>query len=303
MSVISTSGLTLGYFTLPLASAEGWPGSYFTRNCELSVLILPSATTRAPSARSMAERKVGIRRRNGSASARCAVESALAMFSERTRMRPDWARRPEAATAIVFRKSIVPHLSSLACQLALAECALDQRKPARVERGRRLVVHGVRRHLEHLVLEANCVAGRPRFEIELAIEAEPRRSAAGRIGDMARIRTRERQRACRHPGLVEIRWDEIAWRELWGVGVGHVLRQQALALLMPMHLGAQHRKDRHIGDRHRSSFGFPVDSDRPTRWRHTHGRRLGDTRPRGTQQARRNRTDGQTLPSPWLMPG
>src|SRR5262249_61285687 len=153
MSVISTSGLTLGYFTLPLASADGWPGSYFTRNCELSVLILPSATTRAPSARSKAEPNVGIRRRYGSASARCAVESALAMFSERTRMRPDWARSPEAAIAIDFRKSIVPHLSVS----AFAKRGFDQREPARVERGRGLVVHGVRRHLEHLVLEANRV--------------------------------------------------------------------------------------------------------------------------------------------------
>src|SRR5215510_16234382 len=113
---------------------------------------------------------------------------------------------------------------------------------------------------------------------------------------MTGIRARDRQRACRRPGLVEIRWDEIAWRELWGVGVGHVLRQQALALLMPMHLGAQHREDRHIGDRHRGSFGFPVDPDRPTRWRHTrvtkmrlnemrlNEMRLGDARPDATER-------------------
>src|SRR5436309_7946330 len=234
MSVISTSGLTLGYFTLPLASADGWPGSYFTRNCELSVLILPSATIRAPSARSKAEPNVGIRRRYGSASARCAVESAFAIFSERTRMRPDWARRPEAAIAIDFRKSIVPHLS---CHLALTQRGLDQREPARVERGRGLVVHGVRRHLEHLVLETDRIAGRPRFEVELAVKAEPRRSAARRIANVTRIRARERERACRRPGLVEIQWNEIAWRELWSVGIGNVLRQQALALLVPLHLG------------------------------------------------------------------
>src|SRR5215467_12813136 len=169
-----------------------------------------------------------MRRRNGSPSGRGAVESALAMFSERTRMRPDWARKPEAAIAIVFKKSIVAHLSSLFS--APAKRGLDQREPTRVERGRGLVIHGVRRHLEHLVLEADRIAGRSRFEIELAVEAEPRRSAAGRIRNVTRIRARQRQRAGRRPGLVEIQWDEIAWRELWRVGVGDVLRQQALAL-------------------------------------------------------------------------
>src|SRR5882724_373277 len=162
MSVISTSGLTLGNFTLPLASALGWPGSYFTRNCDESVLILPSATTRASSARSKAERKVGMRRRNGSPSGRCAVESALAIFSEITRMRPAWARSPEVAIAIDFRKSMLLYSCALrACPyrkagshfpgqaLALAERGLDQPEPAGIERGRRLVIHLVGGDLEH----------------------------------------------------------------------------------------------------------------------------------------------------------
>jgi hypothetical protein len=34
------------------------------------------------------------------------------MFSEMTRMRPAWARRPEAAIAIDFRKSMDHRLSS-----------------------------------------------------------------------------------------------------------------------------------------------------------------------------------------------
>src|SRR5215831_8787248 len=155
MSVISTSGLTLGYFTLPLASAEGWPGSYFTRNCEESVLILPSATTRASSARSKLVRNVGMRRRNGSAPGLGAVESALAMFSERTRIRPDWARNPEAAIAIVFKKSIVAHLFSCLPIFLLAKRGLEQGETTLVKRGRGLVVHGVRSHLEHLVLETD----------------------------------------------------------------------------------------------------------------------------------------------------
>jgi hypothetical protein len=37
-----------------------------------------------------------------------AVESALAMFSEMMRIRPAWARRPDAAIAIDFKKSIRP---------------------------------------------------------------------------------------------------------------------------------------------------------------------------------------------------
>jgi len=44
-------------------------------------------------------------RRYGSAPGAAGVESALAMFSEMMRMRPAWARRPEAAMAMVLRKS------------------------------------------------------------------------------------------------------------------------------------------------------------------------------------------------------
>jgi len=84
------------------------------------VLILPSATKRAPSVRSNSLRKVGILRRNGSVSDRCAVESAFARFSEMMRMRPAWARSPEAAIAIDFRKSIVPHLFSRAISVCRA---------------------------------------------------------------------------------------------------------------------------------------------------------------------------------------
>jgi hypothetical protein len=35
------------------------------------------------------------------------VDSALAMFSEMTRMRPDWAFKPDAAIAIDFKKSMI----------------------------------------------------------------------------------------------------------------------------------------------------------------------------------------------------
>src|ERR1700733_9258703 len=100
MSVISISGLTLGYFTLPVASADGLLGSYLTRNAEVSVLILPKVTTLASSVRSSAEEKVGTLRRYGSPPAAGAVESALAMFSESTRIRPARARSPDVAIRI-----------------------------------------------------------------------------------------------------------------------------------------------------------------------------------------------------------
>src|ERR1700733_12405722 len=63
MSVISISGLTLGYLTLPAASAAGLPGSCLTRNADVSGRILPSVTTFAPSALSSSEEKVGTLRR------------------------------------------------------------------------------------------------------------------------------------------------------------------------------------------------------------------------------------------------
>ena len=80
-----------------------------------------------------------------------AVESAFAIFSEMTRIRPAWARSPEAATAIVFVKSKV-HL-----RLSFAKCCLDQAEAARVERACGLVVHLVLRDLEHLILDVHAV--------------------------------------------------------------------------------------------------------------------------------------------------
>src|SRR5215468_10655103 len=123
----------------------------------------------ASSARSISERKVGILRRYGSPPGRCAVESALAMFSEITRMRPVCARRPDAAIAIDLRKSItalpcsssvhalahvlfgkpVPTFPGHALTLA-ADRSADQPHAAAVERDRRLVVHLVRGNLHHL---------------------------------------------------------------------------------------------------------------------------------------------------------
>src|SRR5689334_4568362 len=100
----------------------------------------PSDTVLASSERSSAEVKLGILRRYGSPPAVSAVESALAMFSEITRMRPACARRPEVAMLIDLAKSpvslaMVSSLYPLAS--ALADRGLDEAKAAAVERGRR----------------------------------------------------------------------------------------------------------------------------------------------------------------------
>ena len=63
MSVISTTEFTLGYLTLPVASAAGLFGSYLVRKLDWSGLIRPSVTTCASSVRSSAEEKVGTLRR------------------------------------------------------------------------------------------------------------------------------------------------------------------------------------------------------------------------------------------------
>src|SRR6185437_3093538 len=105
MSVISISALTLGYLTLPFLSAAGWPGSYFNRNSDVSRRVLPSPTSFTSSARSTSVWNVVTLRRYGWVPGLEGVESALAMFSEMMRMRPAWARRQEAAIAMVLRKS------------------------------------------------------------------------------------------------------------------------------------------------------------------------------------------------------
>src|SRR3954453_4538541 len=105
MSVISISGLTLGYLTLPAVSAAGLLGSCLTRKAEVSVLTLPSVTTLAPSVRSSAVEKVGTLRRYGSPPAGGEVESAFAIFSEITHIRPACARKPEVAMLMERKKS------------------------------------------------------------------------------------------------------------------------------------------------------------------------------------------------------
>src|ERR1044071_6926461 len=50
---------------------------------------------------------------------------------------------------------------------------------------------------------------------------------------------------------VELRLDQVGRPEIRGVGVGHVFGEYALALLVPLHLGAQRRQDWKVVDGHR----------------------------------------------------
>src|ERR1700710_1313720 len=158
MSVISISGLTLGYLTLPVASADGLLGSYLTRNADVSVLTLPKVTTFASSVRSSAEEKVGTLRRYGSPPAVGAVESAFAIFSEITRIRPACARSPDVAMLIERTKSPPSSaMMSFSYSSALSDGGFQQPEAAAVERSRGGIVHLVGGDLEHLVFQVDGV--------------------------------------------------------------------------------------------------------------------------------------------------
>src|SRR5882757_2565696 len=243
MSVISTSGLTLGYFTLPLASAAGLPGSCLIRNADWSGRTFPSDTVFASSVRSSSEENVGTLRRYGSPPAVDAVESALAIFSEITRIRPACARRPEVAMPIERAKSL---LSSAMCgflrlghALALADRGLQKMQALAVERGGRRVVHLVGGHFQHLVLEVDGVAGGPGLEAALAAIPCEGRTAAGYC-QMAGRGAHHRQRPPRSADagtlVVEGRLDQVARLEVRRIGIGDVFGEHPLAFLMPLHL-------------------------------------------------------------------
>src|SRR4029077_20476852 len=251
-----------GYLTSPLASAAGLPGSCLTVKSELSGSTRPSLTTWASSERSSSEVKCTTCRRYGSPPLLCAVESALAVFSEMTSLRPIWACRPDAAMASDLRKSMMHPL-----RLSLADGELDQSEAARVERSHRLVIHLVRRHFQHLVFVGHGIAARADLVAAAAVGGKSRAAAALRR-NMERAGAIERKRCDPH-FMREIRRRQVAGAVVRRVGIGDVFRQNALALLMPLHALAQHRQDRNIGDRH---AGSPV-------------------------------LTGQTLPAPCLMTG
>src|SRR5438132_2416786 len=258
MSVISISGLTLGYFTLPSASAAGLPGSFLTRNAVWSVRTRPSDTVLASSERSSAEVKVGILRRYGSPPDVCAVESALAMFSEIRRMRPACARRPDVAMLIDLAKSL-PSLDIVRSLYprasAFADRGLDEAKAAAVERGRRRIVHLVGGDLQHLVLEIDGIARGPGLEAALAAVMVKGLRSPARRGDVAGAGAHHRERthgaADARSLLVEFRLDQVARPEVRRRRIGDVFGEHPLPLLMPLHLGAQRREHRQIVNGHR----------------------------------------------------
>src|SRR4249920_2511565 len=179
MSVISTSGLTFGYLTLPAASAAGLPGSFLTRNADWSLRTRPIVMVLASSERSSAEVKLGTLRRYGSPPAVSAVESALAIFSEITRMRPACARRPDVAMLIERAKSLPSSaMIRLPYASALSDGGFEQAEAAAVERSRRGVIHLVGRDLQHLVFQIDRIAGRFGHKAVLAAVSPETRPAA-----------------------------------------------------------------------------------------------------------------------------
>src|SRR5438477_9067097 len=167
------------------------------------------------------------------------------MFSEMMRMRPAWARSPDAAIAIDFRKSTAvllacwnlaacqdsyvfacpfrkagSHFSGTCASTTLANGGLEETEAARIERGRRLVIHLVGGDLDHLVLEVDGVAGGAHV-----VAARPRRRKAARTGnrplDMCGLGAIERH-ARRVLTAAEVGRREIARAIFRRVGVGDV---------------------------------------------------------------------------------
>src|SRR6185437_8315768 len=103
------------------------------------------------------------------------------MFSEMMRMRPACARKPEAAMASVLMKS----MSAL---LFLAQRHFDEAEAARVDGGRRLVVHLVGGDLHHLFFEIDRVAGR--LDLVARFDFAKAGARAGKSGKMAALGAR-----------------------------------------------------------------------------------------------------------------
>src|SRR5882724_5023194 len=247
------------------------------RNADRSGATLPSATILASSVRSSAEEKVGILRRYGSAPDVVPVESALAMFSEITLIRPACARSPDVAIPIERPKSLVSlaMILSLHCHpsafsplpqsnlksfaSALADRRLQQMQALAVERGGRRVVHLVGRDLEHFLFQADGVAGGPGLETDLLVLIET--FARARWPDMRGAGAQHRQRPHRagnRAGRIQFRFNQIARLEIRRVGIGDVFGQHALPFLVPLHLGTQRRQHWKIVDGH----GAPLSIQR-----------------------------------------
>src|SRR4029079_3897715 len=86
----------------------------------------------------------------------------------------------------------------------------------------------------------------------VAVEAlrSPGHRDMARRGPYHRQRSRGSTDAGTRTVLVEFRFDQVARLEVRGVGVRNVLGERPLALLVPLHLGAQRRQDRKVVDGH-----------------------------------------------------
>src|SRR3977135_2948152 len=81
----------------------------------------------------------------------------------------------------------------------------------------------------------------------------PKAGRAAEALEVARIGPRQLQRGRTRRGQREFRLVEILRPEIRRVGIGDVLRQNLLTLLMPLHAGAEHREDRYVGNGHEPS--------------------------------------------------
>src|SRR5262245_30947621 len=107
------------------------------------------------------------------------------MFSEMTRMRPAWARSPDAAIAIDLRKSTAFSWFYCGDASALTHRRLDKAETALIERGHGLVVELVAGDLDHLVFEVDGVAGRADVGTE-SRHLEPGRAGGSHV-DVRRL--------------------------------------------------------------------------------------------------------------------
>ena len=184
------------------------------------------------------------------------VESALAIFSEITRMRPACARRPDVAMLIERAKSLPSSaMILLPYASALSDSGFEQAETAAVERSGRGVIHLVGRDLQHLVFQIDRIAGRLGQKAILAAVSPETLPAPG-DADMGGAGAHHAKRAHRTADIralvVELRLDQVGRPEIRGIGVGDVFGQHALAFLVPLHFGAQRRQDRKIVDGHRA---------------------------------------------------
>ena len=134
--------------------------------------------------------------------------------------------------------------------------------------------------LHHLVLDVDGVAGWTDVVAAHARGLELGR--AGRVGrDVHGLGSDQPDLSRRRDGppvLGDIGRHQIAGPVFGGIGVGHVLGEELLALLMPLHLRAQHGQQRNVGDGHGALA-------------------------KAVRAAKSTRSGRQTLPGVWLMRG